>query len=116
FTVELPAIQSEIIFSTLDAKKWLSGLVEGCRYVAPTPPPAKLSQACQTLDNQAPPKFRYLLCTDGLYDRKLKGLLVEIKDGKPLLRVAEFANQGFKMGAMKIPDQYPFSYVTVGTA
>jgi hypothetical protein len=115
FTVELPATQAEISFSALDAKKWLPRLVQDCLNWS-APRPAKLSQSCQTLDSQAAPKFRYLLCADGLYDRKVKGLLIEIKDGKALFPVAQITNQGFKMGAVKIPDQYPFSFVTVGTS
>lgn len=30
FVVELPAFQKEISFSTLEAKRWLNGLLEGC--------------------------------------------------------------------------------------
>jgi hypothetical protein len=30
FTIELPALQKELSFSTLEAKKWLTGLLEGC--------------------------------------------------------------------------------------
>lgn len=35
FTVELPATQNEISFSTLEAKKWLTGLLDGCLADAP---------------------------------------------------------------------------------
>ena len=65
-----------------------------------------LSASCQLLDTKAEPNIRYLLCSDGLYDRKMKGLLIEIKNGNVSLPIAGFPNQGFKTGMIKIPDRY----------
>jgi hypothetical protein len=67
---------------------------------------------CKSLDSKAEPKFRYLLCSDGLYDRKTRGLLIELKGGKVHLPIAQSSDREFKAGTVQVPDRYPFSYLT----
>jgi hypothetical protein len=53
---------------------------------------------CEVFDQKADQKYRYLLCSDGLYDRKQRKPILQIANG-----IVFFVGQGYRAAKIKVP-------------
>jgi len=61
---------------------------------------------CDALEKRADPKYRYLLCSVGLYDRQIRGYLLTFDGVVARLPVAEYKDRGFRSETGPVPKPY----------